>query len=191
MESKLRPVIQPLISSLSSSLPLFMSPNYVTLFGFISACGASAAISQQYLITGLFFILLCGFFDILDGTIARMRNIATPVGAYIDLICDRLSEIAIIIGFARGFPEYSFLYIIFLGAVLFHFSTFLAASSLIKNNGTKSIHYEESLIERAEAFVVFSAMCLIPNHIFALLFIFNIGVIITAMTRFYRIINLD
>lgn len=188
LETVFRPLIQPLFDALSVRIPRTITPNSITGLGLCCGSAAGIAISQHFLLSGLVLLLLCGIFDILDGSLARNHAIAHPVGAYIDLISDRLAESAIIIGFAIGYPEYSVAYVIFLAGVLFHFSTFLAAATLFKNNGTKSIYYDESLIERAEAFIVFALMCLFPHSIFASLMIFNCLVFLTAAARFYRIL---
>ena len=189
LETIFRPHIQPIFNALSSRIPPTITPNSITACGLVSGLFAGIAISQHFLLIGLVLLLVCGLFDILDGSVARKQILNNPMGAYIDLIADRLAESAIIIGFAVGYPEYSIAYVIFLAGVLFHFSTFLAAAALFKNNGIKSIYYDESLIERAEAFAVFAFMCVFPGLIFESLMIFNCLVYLTASARCYRILT--
>ncbi|MGE4168292.1 MAG: hypothetical protein AB7E68_01985 [Candidatus Babeliales bacterium] len=72
-------------------------------------------------------------------------------------------------------------------ALLFHFSTFLAAGALFENTGSKSMHHDHSLVERAEAFIVFSLMMLFPHQLHLLLMAFNTIIFLDGALRCYRI----
>ena len=133
--------------------------------------------------------MIFGVCDILDGTIARLLQTSQKIGAYLDLISDRMVEAAIIVGFTVLYPQYYFTYIIFFIAVLLHFSTFVVAATLWPNMGQKSMHYDASVIERAEAFVVFALMLLFPQYIQTILMPFNIAIILTGLSRFFRVLS--
>jgi len=79
--------------------------------------------------------------------------------------------------------------IVFLIAVLLHFSTFLAAGALFKNTGPKSMYYDSSLVERAEAFVVFFLMLLMPEYAYYSLMCFNGLVFCSGIARYTRVIR--
>jgi len=98
-------------------------------------------------------------------------------------------EMAIILGFTFLHPQHYFAYIVFFIAVLLHFSTFVTAGALFPNMGKKSIHYDQSIVERAEAFVIFAFMMLFPSYIFEFLMLFNMAVIAAGLTRFVRVLN--
>ena len=69
-----------------------VTPNTLTWFGFILA-----VVAGWLIISGSFFaagivVLLAGFFDILDGALARATNQTTRFGAVLDATLDRFSE---------------------------------------------------------------------------------------------------
>jgi len=75
-----------------------ITPNAITWFGFLLAVGAAAFIITGYLFAAGLVVLLAGFFDILDGALARHRNQTTRFGAVLDSTLDRLSEAVLLIG---------------------------------------------------------------------------------------------
>jgi len=82
-----------------------VTPSAITWFGFILALGAAALVITGHLFAAGFVVLIAGFFDILDGALARRMEQATPFGAVLDSTLDRLSEavllLAILVLYAR------------------------------------------------------------------------------------------
>lgn len=191
IETYMRTKVQPFFDKVTYTLciPYRISPNMVTLFAFITGVISAVCIYTNYLLAALFFLSVSGICDILDGTIARLTNQTKKIGAYIDLISDRMVEATIILGFTFLYPQYYLAYIIFFVAVLLHFSTFVAAGALFPNMGEKSMHYDRSIVERAEAFVVFACMMIFPFYIFEILMFFNFLVITAGLTRFFRVLD--
>jgi CDP-diacylglycerol--glycerol-3-phosphate 3-phosphatidyltransferase len=74
-----------------------ISPNAVTLSGFIVTCGAAVLIALGHPVIGGLVMLAAGYFDILDGGLARLTGRVTHFGAVLDSTLDRLSE-AVILG---------------------------------------------------------------------------------------------
>jgi CDP-diacylglycerol---glycerol-3-phosphate 3-phosphatidyltransferase len=74
-----------------------ISPNAVTCSGFIVTCIAAALIAFGYPVIGGVAMLAAGYFDILDGALARLTGKVTPFGAVLDSTLDRLSEAVILI----------------------------------------------------------------------------------------------
>jgi len=181
--------INVIFEQICSYLPANVTPAHLTLSAFIFGLAAACALSFHYSLLSLFFLWLSGLCDIFDGTVARATNSATVRGAHLDLIADRMVEAALILGFTCAYPEHYLAYILFLIALLLHFSTFLAAAALFKNTGLKSVHYEVSLIERPEAFCAFSLFILFPSYIFPLFMLFNGIIFFDALARFFRILN--
>jgi len=83
-----------------------ITPDAITWFGFSVAIGAAVLIATEHLFAAGFVILVAGFFDILDGALARHTNRVTRFGAALDSSLDRLSEaiwlLAILIVYARA-----------------------------------------------------------------------------------------
>ncbi len=75
-----------------------ITPNAITWFGFLLTVGAAALIITGHLLTAGFVVLIAGFFDILDGALARRINQATGFGAVLDSTLDRLSEAVLLLG---------------------------------------------------------------------------------------------
>ena len=75
-----------------------ITPNAITWFGFLLAVGAAAFIITGYLFAAGLVVLLAGFFDILDGALARHRNQTTRFGAVLDSTLDRLAEAVVLLG---------------------------------------------------------------------------------------------
>ena len=66
-------------------------PNAITLVNaFAGSCAIIAILSGQYMLAFYFFIL-AGFADWLDGGIARMLKVSSPVGKELDSLADMIS----------------------------------------------------------------------------------------------------
>lgn len=86
---------EPMVRVLASTR---ISPNTVTWFSFALGVGAAILITTGHLLAAGFLVLISGFFDILDGALARRTNRTTRFGAVLDSTLDRLSEAAILLG---------------------------------------------------------------------------------------------
>ena len=75
-----------------------ITPSAITWFGFLLAVGAAALIIAGHLFAAGFMVLFAGFFDMLDGALARHTNQTTRFGAVLDSILDRLSEAVLLLG---------------------------------------------------------------------------------------------
>lgn len=81
---------------------LGLTPNALTVIGFLGTCvGAWAAAQQLWLLAGL-LVLAFGIFDLFDGTLARATGRATRLGAFFDSIFDRAGEAIVYIGIMAG-----------------------------------------------------------------------------------------
>ncbi len=75
-----------------------ITPNIISWFGFLLALAATTLIINENTFTAGFVVLVAGFFDILDGGLARLTNRVTLFGGILDSTLDRFSEAAILIG---------------------------------------------------------------------------------------------
>lgn len=127
---------------------------------------------------------LSGYLDMLDGTLARLTHTSSNQGAVLDIVIDRWVEVCIILGLYFVMPvDRGLLSLLMLGSILLCVTSFLVVGVFTENESDKSFHYSPGLIERAEAFVFFSAMMLLPHGyvLFAVLFI--VLVLWTALNR--------
>ena len=187
LEHHIRPACQKYFDLLAVRIPI--TANQMTLCALIFGIVSAFLLAQGSMLTALVFLWLSGLCDVLDGTIARLTPAASPFGAYADLIADRMVESVLMIGFAIQYPDNSLSYLLFMVALLFHFSTFVVAGSVFRNKGPKSMHYDRSIVERAEAFVVFSSMMLYPQWLWYILTPFTVIVFLSGCARFLRVKN--
>lgn len=75
-----------------------LTPNTITWIGFVVTVGAGVLIVTGHLFAAGFVVLAAGFFDILDGALARHTNRVTRFGGVLDSTLDRLAEAVILIG---------------------------------------------------------------------------------------------
>jgi len=75
-----------------------ITPNFLSWFGFLVILGAVALITTGHLFAAGFVALMAGFFDVLDGALARSTNRTTQFGAILDSTLDRLAEAALLLG---------------------------------------------------------------------------------------------
>lgn len=86
---------QPIVKLLART-PL--TPNMVTWLGFCITVGATALIVTDHLFAAGWVVLFAGFFDMLDGALARLTNRVTRFGSVLDATLDRLSEAILLLG---------------------------------------------------------------------------------------------
>ena len=96
-------IIRPLIDVLVRHR---VHPNLLTTLGFMSTLGAGLAFHQHEVRWAGFLILLGGFFDILDGRVARLTQLGSKFGAFYDSTLDRISEIVVFIGILSLYNDY-------------------------------------------------------------------------------------
>jgi CDP-diacylglycerol--glycerol-3-phosphate 3-phosphatidyltransferase len=79
-----------------------LTPNALTLIGFLIACVAAiAAASQAWLLAGL-LVVFGGVFDLFDGALARATNRVSKLGAFMDSTFDRWGEGVVYVGIVWG-----------------------------------------------------------------------------------------
>ena len=74
-----------------------VTPNAMTWIGFSITLGAGVLIITEHLLAAGFVVLFAGFFDMLDGTLARGTDRVTRFGAILDSTLDRFSEAALLL----------------------------------------------------------------------------------------------
>ena len=75
-----------------------VTPNALTWFGFILVVGAAVLIVTGHLFAAGLVVLFAGFFDMLDGALARSTNQVSRLGAILDSTVDRLAEAVLLLG---------------------------------------------------------------------------------------------
>lgn len=95
-------VTQPIVNLLART-PL--TPNAVTWLGFCITIGAAALVFTEHLFAAGFVVLVAGFFDMLDGALARVTNRVTRFGGILDSTLDRLSDAVLLLALLAVFAR--------------------------------------------------------------------------------------
>lgn len=92
LEQAVRGWMSPLIAAMDA---LGVNPNALTVAGLLLNFGAAAIVASGELVLGAGAFLFASAFDMLDGSLARRRGMASRLGAFLDSTFDRLSETAL------------------------------------------------------------------------------------------------
>ena len=164
-----------------------ITPNHLTVAGLIVSAIASTLISQNLMFYGGLILLLSGFFDLLDGEMARRNKQTSKSGAVLDSICDRIGEILVFIGILIYFHSSNF-------DILHHFFliTSLSLSGLVSYARSKAeslnIKCSVGIMTRGERIVVLVLGIIIETFfIDAILYSLIIISILSIITFIQRI----
>ena len=84
-------VVSPLVA-------IGLTPNMATLLGLLLNGATAAVIATGHLHIGGAMLLFAGLFDMVDGALARVRDMKTVFGAFFDSTLDRFSEGIVLLG---------------------------------------------------------------------------------------------
>ncbi len=160
-----------------------ITPLQITLSGAIVGVLVLPLLALNFPLLAIFMLLLSGYFDTLDGTLARHLGDESNWGCIVDITCDRVVETAVIFGlFSIDSHSRGLACLCILGSVLFCVTSFLVIGIFKEENpGKKSFFYHVGLIERAEAFAFFIAMILLPAHFATLAYSFSGLVVLSGV----------
>lgn len=81
---------------------LGLTPNALTLIGFLGTSIAAVAASQQWWLAAGVLVLVFGIFDLFDGALARATKRESRLGAFYDSVFDRAGEVLVYLGIVWG-----------------------------------------------------------------------------------------
>ena len=111
MLNRLRDSLQPTMEKLGAGFAATgLSANFWTGLGLAVAFAAGAAYASPSLgvnayvaaVIGGILLLVSGFFDVIDGAVARVTKQASKKGAFLDSTFDKIAEVTIFAGIAIG-----------------------------------------------------------------------------------------
>lgn len=179
ISAKLGHILDRPLGPLGRKIPL--SPNCLTVIGFLVTVTAAVIIPFN-LLTGGLLILLGGVFDMLDGLVARANGKTSLFGAFLDSTLDRYSDAFLFLAITwyfleRNDPVGAF---VTLGGLV---GALLTSYVRARAEGI-SIPCTVGLMERPERVVLLALGCLTgrPFPFMAVLFVFSH---ITVMQRVY------
>ena len=164
-----------------------ITPNILTWFGFLLTLGAAALIFTEHLFAAGFVVLVAGFFDMLDGALARSTNRVTRFGAVLDSTLDRLSEAVLLLGilviYAR---EQSTLGISIVGLALI---SSLLVSYIKSRAEALGLECEVGFFTRPERIIVLSLGLLLSQIDYTLLVALGIIAVFSFVTVSQRLLH--
>lgn len=186
IEQKLRPFIQKnLVDNVAKKLAARTKPNAITMIALLIGllCALSLFVNEYLCVV---LLLLSGYFDVLDGSIARLQDSSSKLGTLFDIFCDRAVETFIIIAIFINQPNLLWVGFLMVIAISFCMYSFLLVGMFSENNTQKSFYYSPGLIERAETFLFFIVMIIFPSLVFYLGLIYTVLVLWTTAYRCYE-----
>ncbi|MBT4880059.1 MAG: CDP-alcohol phosphatidyltransferase family protein [Alphaproteobacteria bacterium] len=187
IESYLRPRYQKaFVDPVAKKVSNFLSPNFVTFVACLCGIAVFPAVYFQQYGAACFILLLSGYFDTLDGTIARLKGDTSPTGSVFDITADRIVELVVIFSLlyvdpiSRAIPAFWML-----GSILLCVTAFLVVGIFSENTSNKGFFYSQGIMERVEAFAFFILMLLYPEWFSTLAWIFSSLVILTAFIHVF------
>jgi archaetidylinositol phosphate synthase len=180
------------VDQLALKLAPRWSPMVITLAGVL--LGLAAAITTAWHLTLLPVILLLasGYCDTLDGTLARLRKVSSPIGSVCDIVADRVVEFAMVLGLFWVDPlSRSLTSMLMLGSFLICITSFLVVGIFTENQTEKGFFYSVGLIERTEAFIFFILMIVFPDWFNVLAVLLTVLVWVSALLHLYAFYRND
>jgi len=101
MLDRVRPVIRDALSPFAKKI-VGVNPNTLTLLGLIISIVAAIFFAMGEVLSAGSLLLLSGLFDVLDGAVARENGRTTSFGGFLDSVCDRFADAAVLIGAMYG-----------------------------------------------------------------------------------------
>ncbi len=157
-----------------------VKPNAITWFGFLLTVGAAVLIAVGNPFAAGFVVLIAGFFDILDGALARLTDNVTHFGAVLDSTLDRFGEAALLLSILMLYArEQSVFGILLVGVALLGS---LMVSYLRAKIESLGFECKVGLFTRAERVIVLAAGLLLSRFDYALIIALAIIVVLSFIT---------
>jgi CDP-diacylglycerol---glycerol-3-phosphate 3-phosphatidyltransferase len=164
---------------------LGVTPNGVTLIGFLLTVVASALLAIGELRWGGIVLLLASLFDMLDGAVARFTNQVSKFGAFLDSTLDRYSESITLLGLTFYYASRSesqiHLLLIFLALI----GSWMVSYTRARAEGLQ-IECKGGFLQRPERLTILITG-LILGWVLPALWILGILTNVTAVQRIYEV----
>lgn len=163
-----------------------VKPNSVSVLSILMGICYLPLMASHEPFLALAFLVISGYLDVLDGSLARAKGLSSEQGAALDICGDRLVEFTTVLGLFLYDPARAQLTLLLLGSFYLCVTTFLVTGIFEKNTSQKSFHYSPGLIERTETFIYFAVVTLFPALFAPVTIVFALLVYLTAAKRFFE-----
>ena len=159
MLNNLRDILKPTLEKIGKTFASTgLSPNFWTMVGFVFAIMSALVYGlglEFGLIIGGILLLVSGFFDMVDGQVARVTGKTSQKGSYLDSMFDKIAEVAIFLGLLIG--GYAEPYLVMLAITLSLLVSYARAKSDALNIKLQGV----GIGERAERLLVIAIIGII------------------------------
>jgi len=159
MLNNLRGTLQPALEKIGKVFASTgLSPNFWTFIGLVFAIASALVYGlgvEFGLIIGGILLLVSGFFDMVDGQVARVTGKTSRKGSYLDSMFDKIAEVAIFLGLLIG--GYAEPYLVMLAITLSLLVSYARAKSDALNINLQGI----GIGERAERLLIIAIIGII------------------------------
>ena len=159
MLNNLRGILQPTREKIGKAFASTgLSANFWTLIGLVFALASALVYGlgiEFGLIIGGILLLVSGFFDMVDGQVARATGKTSQKGSYLDSMFDKIAEVAIFLGLLVG--GYAEPYLVMLAITLSLLVSYARAKSDALNIKLQGV----GIGERAERLLVIAIIGII------------------------------
>ena len=180
MLNNLRETLRPTLEKIGKGFASTgLSPNFWTVIGLLFAISSAViyGLGIEYgLIIGGLLLLVSGFFDMVDGQVARITGQTSKKGGYLDSMFDKIAETAIFLGILVG--GYAEPYLVLLAITLSLLVSYARAKSDSLNIKLQGV----GIGERAERLLVIAIIGIFGFMEIAVIIV----VIIAAITLIQR-----
>lgn len=192
LDAKVTPLIKPLLKPLIKALDSKrVTPNQVTLIGFVVGILAFPFIILNWWNMALGCIILNRVLDGIDGELARYQRSSSSAGGFLDICLDFLFYASIPLAFGIADPaEWGIPAMVLLATFIGTGSSFLAFAIAAEKFqidrpqfANKSFYYMQGLTEGTETILVFLAFCIWPQYFATLAYLFAAACAVTVVTR--------
>lgn len=192
LDAKVTPLIKPLLKPLIKALDSkSVTPNQVTLVGFVIGILALPFIILNWWNMALGCIIVNRVFDGIDGELARYQHSSSSAGGFLDICLDFLFYASIPLAFGIANPaEWGIPAMVLLATFIGTGSSFLAFAIAAEKFhidrpqfANKSFYYMQGLTEGTETILVFLAFCIWPQYFATLAYLFAAACAVTVVTR--------
>lgn len=160
-----------------------LNPNALTVVGTLVSVASAVCFARGKFTAGGVLILASGFFDLVDGVVARHQGDTSRFGAFLDSVLDRLVDMLILLGIAVYFSATQQL-----GQVLLTAWSLVATVLVSYSQARAQLFlptFRVGLMERAERMLILAAGA-VSGLLVAALWVVAIGSTITVIQRFAR-----
>ena len=195
LDAMARRVVAPPLTFMAHHLQGTVTPNQVTLSGFVVGLAAVPCIVFEWYWLGLICIAINRLFDGIDGTLARKLygSQGSHWGGFLDIVCDFIFYAAIAAAFGLAQPHNAWVSFLLLVSFAGTGSSFLVYAIMAQKLGIsqapkqhKSFHYLGGLTEGTETIAFFVLCCLFPQWFWLFGLVFSAMCVVTIISRIWQ-----